>query len=87
VSKCWAGCGSRSINTEAIGLFFLKEVPVDKLALSIAETSEALNVHPNTVRELIKTGRLPAVQVGGRRGGKWLIAREAVIGFLHGQVA
>jgi excisionase family DNA binding protein len=34
--------------------------------LTIAEVAALLKIHPNTVRRLILTGRLPALRVGGR---------------------
>jgi len=34
--------------------------------LTIGEVAALLKVHPNTVRRLILTGRLPALRFGGR---------------------
>ena len=39
--------------------------------LTIADVAEYLNVSVGQVRTLIKTGELPAIQVGGR--GQWRI--------------
>lgn len=39
--------------------------------LTIADVAECLNVSAGQVRTLIKTGELPAIQVGGR--GQWRI--------------
>ncbi len=39
--------------------------------LTIADVAEYLNVSAGQVRTLIKTGQLPAIQVGGR--GQWRI--------------
>jgi len=36
----------------------------EKLAYSVQETAEAIGLHPNTVYELIKNGRLPAITLG-----------------------
>lgn len=36
----------------------------DKICYSILETSAALGLHPNTVRALIRAGRLPAIRLG-----------------------
>jgi excisionase family DNA binding protein len=37
---------------------------VEKMAYSIRETAEAIGLHPNTVYELVQSGRLPAVKLG-----------------------
>jgi len=37
---------------------------IEKMALSIKETAEAIGLHPNTVYELVQSGRLPAVKLG-----------------------
>ena len=39
--------------------------------LTIADVAECLNVSAGQVRTLIKSGELPAIQVGGR--GQWRI--------------
>ena len=41
-------------------------MPDDGPWLTIAEVAAQLKVHPNTIRRLILTGRLPAVRFGGR---------------------
>lgn len=39
----------------------------DKL-LTVAEVGDLLNMHSHSVRNLIKKGTLPALQIGGPRG-------------------
>ena len=36
---------------------------VEKMAYSIKETAEAIGCHPNTIYELIASGRLPAIRL------------------------
>jgi excisionase family DNA binding protein len=35
--------------------------------LSILDAATALRVHPNTIRNLVRAGTLPAVRIGARR--------------------
>jgi excisionase family DNA binding protein len=45
--------------------------------LSIAEVADQLGVHPNTIRNKIAAGELPAARLGGR-GSSIRIPTEAV---------
>ena len=61
---------------------------MDKLALTVKETSETLSVSTKTVRALIDSGRLPAIRVGeGKERAKWLVPKDSIHSFLQGQVA
>ena len=46
---------------------------LEKLYYSIDETAQILEVHPNTIRKLIKAGKLPAEQLGRQ----WRIPKTA----------
>lgn len=37
-----------------------------KFAYSVQETAAALGVHPNTIRQLMKSGRLGSIRIGRR---------------------
>jgi excisionase family DNA binding protein len=37
---------------------------IEKMAYSIRETAEAIGLHPNTVYELVKSGKLPSITLG-----------------------
>ncbi len=50
----------------------------DKLTMIVNETAKALDICPNTVRELIHTGRIPALHLKG----KWFISMPALIKML-----
>ena len=53
--------------------------------LSIDQVAEYLGVHRDTVYSLIRSGRLPALQLGGRKAG-WRITEEDLQGFIdHGK--
>ena len=51
--------------------------------LSIAEVADQLGVHPNTIRNKIAGGELPATQLGGP-GSSIRIPAEAVRAWLWG---
>ena len=36
----------------------------EKIALTVREAAEAISCHPNTVYELIASGKLPALRLG-----------------------
>jgi excisionase family DNA binding protein len=58
---------------------------VQKIAMSMKEVCEALGLDRSTVRNLIETGRLPAVRVGRPGGrGKFIVSRQAVEDLLTG---
>ena len=45
------------------------EMALEKLLLSVDETAETLNLSRNSVYELIRQGRIPAVRLGKRKLG------------------
>jgi len=49
--------------------------------LTIDEVAEYLGVHRDTVYSLVRSGRLPAMQLGGRKAG-WRISQEDVRAFI-----
>ena len=54
---------------------------VEKMAYTIQEASEALGFHPNTIYGLVKSGKLPAVNLGR----KILISKMELSRWLAGQ--
>lgn len=54
-----------------------------KLAFSIVETGQKTDLHPDTVRTLIRTGRLRAVRVGRR----YIVPATAIDEFLADRFA
>jgi excisionase family DNA binding protein len=48
---------------------------------TIDEVADYLGVHRDTVYSLIRSGRLPAMQLGGRKAG-WRISQEDVEAFV-----
>jgi excisionase family DNA binding protein len=54
---------------------------VEKMAYSIQEASEALGLHPNTIYNLVKSGKLPSVNLGR----KILISKLELSKWLAGQ--
>lgn len=69
-----------------MGLFYSAEQDViademedSRLVLRPAEISELLDLHPNTVYRLLKSGKLPASKVGGC----WRICKKDLIGFIQ----
>ncbi len=53
--------------------------------LTIADVAEYLNVSAGQVRTLIKTGQLPAIQVGGR--GQWRIETDELEKYIQAAYA
>jgi excisionase family DNA binding protein len=55
---------------------------VERMAYNIRETAEALGLHPNTVYELISSGKLPACRLGRKilvsklELSKWLVEQS-----------
>jgi excisionase family DNA binding protein len=49
--------------------------------LTIDQVAEYLGVHRDTVYSLVKSGRLPALQLGGRKAG-WRIGEDDVHAFV-----
>jgi excisionase family DNA binding protein len=49
--------------------------------LTIDQVAEYMGVHRDTVYSLIKSGRLPALQLGGRKAG-WRITEDDVTQFV-----
>ncbi len=47
-------------------------------SLSLTEAAERLGLHPKTVRQRIKDGKLPAVKVDGPRGPEWRVYPDGV---------
>lgn len=54
---------------------------LEKPYYSINEAAEVLGVHPNTIRNRIKDGRLAA----GRIGWDWRISKEAILALVAPQ--
>lgn len=50
--------------------------------LTIDQVAEYMGVHRDTVYSLIKSGRLPALQLGGRKAG-WRITEDDVVQFVN----
>lgn len=49
--------------------------------LTINQVAEYLGVHRDTVSSLIRSGRLPALQLGGRKAG-WRISKDDLLAFV-----
>lgn len=41
--------------------------PVERLTYTAAEAAEALGVHPDTIRSMVRDGRLPTIDTGTKR--------------------
>lgn len=54
----------------------MTDVPVQHRFLTPTQAAEELNVKPNQIHALIKTGELRAIQIGGR--GMWRIGRQDI---------
>ena len=54
--------------------------------LTIDQVAEYMGVHRDTVYTLIRSGRLPALQLGGRKAG-WRITEDDVLDFISQQKA
>lgn len=54
---------------------------MERLAYSVEETAEALNVSRDLIYDYLRTGELESVKLGNRR----LITREAINAFLAGR--
>ena len=52
-------------------------VPIFENYLDVLEASKILGVHPETVKRLIREGKLPATKFGN----KWLIDKERLFAF------
>jgi excisionase family DNA binding protein len=50
-------------------------ITVDSKLLSLDQVADYLGVHRDTVYKLVRSGRLPALQLGGRKAG-WRVAEE-----------
>lgn len=50
--------------------------------LTVEEVSELLQVHPDSVRRMMRQGRLPAVKVGWR----WYVRRAEFLAMTQGKV-
>ena len=46
--------------------------------MSIQEAAEQLGLHPKTVRQHIKDGRLPARKIQGSRGPEWRVYPDGI---------
>ena len=54
---------------------------VENKLLSLEQVAEHLGVHRDTVYKLVRSGRLPALQLGGRKAG-WRVAEEDLQAFI-----
>jgi len=59
----------------------LKQELVGGDLLTTAEVADILDIHPRTVGEYIRDGKLAALQLGG----SWRISENALRSFVHGQ--
>ncbi len=48
------------------------------VGMSVQEAAERLGLHPKTVRQRIKDGKLPAVKIDGPRGPEWRVYPDGV---------
>lgn len=46
--------------------------------LTVCEFAELINVHPNSVRNMIKKGRLSAFKIGGGRTSSYRIPKSEI---------
>jgi excisionase family DNA binding protein len=53
----------------------------DERYLTVEQAAERLQAHPETIRRLLRAGRLIGSQPLGRRGG-WRIAESQIVGLL-----
>ncbi|GAA1893749.1 hypothetical protein GCM10009715_43650 [Paeniglutamicibacter psychrophenolicus] len=49
--------------------------------LNVGETAEVLDMHPETVRELLRRGDLVGSKMPGL-SGSWKVRPEAIVGFI-----
>jgi excisionase family DNA binding protein len=54
-------------------------VAIQPIVSDVKQTAQALQIHPNTVRNLIRRGELPASRVGDRV----MVRRDALQEFLQ----
>jgi excisionase family DNA binding protein len=55
---------------------------MDGKLLTIDEVAAYLGVHRDTVYSMVRSGRLPAIQLGGRKAG-WRISEEDLTAFVN----
>ena len=56
----------------------MASVAIEPLVYNVPQAAQALQVHPMTIRNLVKRGELPAVRVGDRV----MISRDALLEFV-----
>lgn len=56
----------------------MASVAVEPLVYNVPQAAQALQVHPMTIRNMVRRGELPAVRIGDRV----LIARDALREFV-----
>jgi excisionase family DNA binding protein len=56
----------------------MASVAVEPLVYNVPQAAQALQVHPMTIRNLVKRGELPAVRIGDRV----MISRSALVEFV-----
>jgi excisionase family DNA binding protein len=54
-----------------------------RLFLTVEQAADEMQVHPETVRRLLRSGQLRGHRLGGRRAG-WRIAMSDVVAYLSG---
>lgn len=54
-----------------------------KVYLSVKEMAEALGVHPETIRNHIRDGNIPAIRIGDSQKSHWRIHRDEIRNFLY----
>ena len=57
---------------------------MEKEWLTVAQVAELIQVHPETVREWLRVGRLPGTLISRRAG--WRVRRRDVERFLSGEL-
>jgi excisionase family DNA binding protein len=55
---------------------------MDGKLLTIDEVAAYLGVHRDTVYSMVRSGRLPAIQLGGRKAG-WRVSEEDLTAFVN----
>src|SRR5262252_4497898 len=56
---------------------------IDRQYLTVEQAADELQLHPETIRRMLREGRLAGHRFGGRKAG-WRIPRRAVEGLLSG---
>jgi excisionase family DNA binding protein len=52
--------------------------------LTVRQVAERLSVHPETVRQWLRAGDLPAVKLGHKRGSAFRVDADELASFVYG---